>query len=167
MLTGLWMLLHSLLKGFVRLLLLLVSLFVEPGHLASDGTDQLALQISPGLYHENVFHQALDFVVSDAAKNNVRLINNNQDFGGRPQYVNWAKNAGARISSNDDFYTNAVVKQYYKNHKVLTRINTITGVAYKDDPTVMAWELINEPRCQADYSGNTVDAWVQEMASLK
>ncbi|KAL0360210.1 UNVERIFIED_CONTAM: Mannan endo-1,4-beta-mannosidase 2 [Sesamum radiatum] len=136
----------------------------------SDGGNKLALQISPGVYDENVF-QALDFVVSEAAKNKVRLIlslvNNYQDFGGRPQYVDWAKNGGVRTSSDDDFYTNAVVKQYYKNHvkKVLTRINTITGVAYKDDPTIMAWELINEPRCQADYSGNTVNAWVQEMAS--
>ncbi|KAL2232410.1 mannan endo-1,4-beta-mannosidase 5-like [Sesamum indicum] len=136
----------------------------------SDGGNKLALQISPGVYDENVF-QALDFVVSEAAKNKVRLIlslvNNYQDFGGRPQYVDWARNAGIRTSTDDDFYTNVVVKQYYKNHakKVLTRINTITGVAYKDDPTIMAWELINEPRCQADYSGNTVNAWVQEMAS--
>ncbi|KAG8378549.1 hypothetical protein BUALT_Bualt08G0148500 [Buddleja alternifolia] len=132
----------------------------------SDGGDQ-ALQISPGVYDEN----ALDYVVSEAAKNGVRLIlslsNNYQDFGGRPQYVNWARNAGVRVSSDDDFYTHEVVKGYYKNHvqRVLTRINTITGVAYKDDPTVMAWELINEPRCQSDYSGNTVTSWVQEMAS--
>ncbi|PKI41157.1 hypothetical protein CRG98_038442 [Punica granatum] len=28
----------------------------------------------------------------------------------------------------------------------------------------MAWELMNEPRCQVDYSGNTVNEWVQEMA---
>ncbi|CAA0827035.1 Mannan endo-1-4-beta-mannosidase 7, partial [Striga hermonthica] len=95
------------------------------------------------------------------------LSNNYQDFGGRPQYVSWAKNAGAQTKSDDDFYTNEVVKEYYKRHvqRVLNRINTITGVAYKDDPTIMAWELINEPRCQADYSGDTVNAWVQEMAS--
>ncbi|CAA0829042.1 Mannan endo-1-4-beta-mannosidase 7 [Striga hermonthica] len=135
----------------------------------SDGGDQ-ALQISPGVYNEYVF-QALDFVVSEAAKYKVRLIlslsNNYQDFGGRPQYVSWAKNAGAQTKSDDDFYTNEVVKEYYKRHvqRVLNRINAITGVAYKDDPTIMAWELINEPRCQADYSGDTVNAWVQEMAS--
>ncbi|KAK6116723.1 hypothetical protein DH2020_049543 [Rehmannia glutinosa] len=135
----------------------------------SDGGDQ-ALQISPGVYDEYVF-QALDFVVSEAAKYKVRLIlslsNNYQDFGGRPQYVNWARTIGVQLSSDDDFYTNEVVKGFYKNHVqiVLTRINTITGVAYKDDPTIMAWELINEPRCQSDYSGNTVNAWVQEMAS--
>ncbi|KAG9129044.1 hypothetical protein Leryth_016871 [Lithospermum erythrorhizon] len=48
--------------------------------------------------------------------------------------------------------------------KVLSRMNTITGVAYKDEPTIMAWELINEPRCVVDYSGKTIHAWVQEMA---
>uniref|UniRef100_A0A830CWX9 mannan endo-1,4-beta-mannosidase n=1 Tax=Phtheirospermum japonicum TaxID=374723 RepID=A0A830CWX9_9LAMI len=135
------------------------------------GLHDQALQISPGVYNEYVF-QALDFVVSEAAKHNVRLIlslsNNYQDFGGRAQYVNWARNVGAQTSSSDDdFYTNQVVMGFYKNHvqRVLTRINTISGVAYKDDPTIMAWELINEPRCQADYSGNTVNSWVQEMAS--
>ncbi|KAH9781740.1 Mannan endo-1,4-beta-mannosidase 1 [Citrus sinensis] len=129
-----------------------------------------ALQQSPGVYNEPVF-QGLDFVTSEARKYGIRLIlslsNNYHDFGGRPQYVNWARAAGASVNSDDDFYTNAIVKGYYKNHvkKVLTRINTITRIAYKDDPTIMAWELINEPRCQADYSGKTLNNWVQEMAS--
>ncbi|KAE9596503.1 putative mannan endo-1,4-beta-mannosidase [Lupinus albus] len=85
----------------------------------SDGSNPLALQTSPGLYNENVF-QALDFVVSEARKYNVKLImslvNNYKDLGGRPQYVQWAKNAGVQITSDDDFYTNAVIKGYYKNH---------------------------------------------------
>ncbi|KAG9443130.1 hypothetical protein H6P81_018984 [Aristolochia fimbriata] len=128
-----------------------------------------ALQISPGVYDERVF-QALDFVVSEANKYDIRLIlsfvNNFGDFGGRSQYVKWAQNSGVQVNGDDDFYTNPVVKDYYKNHikSVVTRFNTITRTTYKDDPTIMAWELINEPRCQADYSGNTVDGWVKEMA---
>ncbi|KAL6315315.1 hypothetical protein AAG906_000409 [Vitis piasezkii] len=135
----------------------------------NDGGNQ-ALQISPGVYDEGVF-QGLDFVISEAKRYGVRLIlslsNNYKDFGGRPQYVNWAKSAGAPVNKDDDFYTNEVVKGYYKNHvkRVLTRINTITRVAYKDDPTIMAWELINEPRCQVDYSGKTLNGWIQEMAT--
>ncbi|XP_075647525.1 mannan endo-1,4-beta-mannosidase 5-like [Castanea sativa] len=134
----------------------------------SDGGYQ-PLQISPGVYDELVF-QALDFVVSEARKYGVRLVltltNNLQDYGGRPQYVQWARSAGEPVNSDDDFYTNAVMKGYYKNYvkKVLTRLNTITGIAYKDDPTIMAWELINEPRCQVD-SGKTINVWVQEMGS--
>ncbi|CAL0304350.1 unnamed protein product [Lupinus luteus] len=134
----------------------------------NDGGNQY-LQLSPGIYNENMF-QALDFVVAEAKKYGVRLIlslvNNYNDFGGRPQYVQWAKSSGVPVNNDDDFYTNPVIKGYYKNHvkRVLTRVNTITGIAYMNEPTIMAWELINEPRCQVDYSGKTINAWVQEMA---
>ena len=64
--------------------------------------------------------QGLDFVVSEARKYGVKLIlslsNNYQDYGGKPQYVRWARGAGVPIGSDDDFYTNTVVKGYYKNH---------------------------------------------------
>ncbi|XP_019261198.1 PREDICTED: mannan endo-1,4-beta-mannosidase 1 [Nicotiana attenuata] len=136
----------------------------------SDGGDR-ALQISPGVYDERVF-EGLDFVISEAKKYDVRLIlsfvNNWNDFGGKAQYVQWARNAGAQINGDDDFYTHPILKDYYKNHikKIVTRFNTITKVAYRDDPTIMAWELINEPRDQTDYSGKTLNAWVQEMASF-
>ncbi|KAF3440398.1 hypothetical protein FNV43_RR19255 [Rhamnella rubrinervis] len=135
----------------------------------SDGGNQ-ALQISPGVYNEALF-QGLDFVISEARNHGIRLIlslsNNYHDYGGRPQYVQWARNAGVPINGDDDFYTNTVVKGYYKNHvkRVLTRINTLTKIAYRDDTTIMAWELMNEPRCQVDYSGKTLNGWVGEMAS--
>jgi mannan endo-1,4-beta-mannosidase len=53
---------------------------------------------------------------------------------------------------------------YAMRQVVLTRVNKITGVAYKDEPTVFAWELMNEPRCQSDLSGKTLQRWVTEMA---
>ncbi|KAL6315366.1 hypothetical protein AAG906_000474 [Vitis piasezkii] len=136
----------------------------------SDGGDR-ALQISPGTYDERVF-QALDFVISEARRYGIRLIlsfvNNYKDYGGRPQYVEWARNAGVNVDGEDDFYTTPTVKEYYKNHvkRVITRFNTITRIVYKDDPTIMAWELMNEPRCQADSSETMVNGWVQEMASF-
>ncbi|XP_071710669.1 mannan endo-1,4-beta-mannosidase 5-like isoform X2 [Rutidosis leptorrhynchoides] len=120
----------------------------------------------------NLPKMGLDFVITEARKYGLRLIlsfvNNYKDFGGRSQYVNWARSSGVQISSDDDFYTNPIVKGYYKNHveRVITRINTINRIAYRDDTTIMAWELMNEPRCQADYSGRTMNNWVQEMASF-
>ncbi|KAM1513054.1 hypothetical protein COP2_025266 [Malus domestica] len=48
---------------------------------------------------------------------------------------------------------------------LLTRKNSITKVAYKNDPTIFAWELMNEPRCQSDVSGSILQQWVKEMAA--
>lgn len=135
----------------------------------NDAQDR-ALQYSPGSYSEQTF-QGLDFVISEAKKYGIKLVlslvNNYDSFGGKKQYVNWARSEGQSVSSDDDFFTNSVVKSYYKNHikTVLTRRNTITGVAYKDEPTIMAWELMNEPRCTSDPSGRTIQAWITEMAA--
>ncbi|CAL5383550.1 unnamed protein product [Camellia sinensis] len=72
----------------------------------------------------------------------LELVNNYENFGGKKQYVDWARSQGQNLASDDDFFTNSVVKGYYKNRikTVLTRRNSITGVEYKDDPTIMAWE---------------------------
>ncbi|XP_058220783.1 mannan endo-1,4-beta-mannosidase 7-like [Rhododendron vialii] len=129
-----------------------------------------ALQESPGSYNEPTF-QGLDFVISEAGRYGVKLIlslvNNYENFGGRKQYVDWARSRGQNVASDDDFFTNSVIKGYYKNHikTVLTRRNSITGVDYKDDSTIMAWELMNEPRCSSDSSGRTIQGWITEMAS--
>lgn len=118
-----------------------------------------ALQKSPGVYDENVF-KALDFVVSEAKKYKIRLIlslvNNWDAYGGKPQYVKWGKDAGLNLTSDDDFFSHPTLRSYYKVHvkTVLNRINTFTNITYKNDPTIFAWELINEPRCTSDPSGD-------------
>ncbi|OEL23095.1 putative mannan endo-1,4-beta-mannosidase 9 [Dichanthelium oligosanthes] len=142
-----------------------------------------ALQVSPGVYNEEVFRvcannnnillvltQGLDYVIAEAKKRGVHLIlslvNNWDGYGGKKQYVQWAREQGHFLNSDDDFFTNSVTKGFYENHvkAVLTRVNKFTGVAYKDDPTIFAWELMNEPRCQSDLSGKTLQAWIAEMA---
>ncbi|WOL20627.1 mannan endo-1,4-beta-mannosidase 1 [Canna indica] len=129
-----------------------------------------ALQYSPGHYNEQTF-KGLDFVISEARKYGIRLIlslsNNYATFGGKKQYVQWARNQGQYIALDDGFFTNPVCQGYYKNHvkTVLTRVNTITRIAYKNDPTIFAWELMNEPRCQSDLSGHTIQEWIREMAA--
>ncbi|KAH9319973.1 hypothetical protein KI387_021742 [Taxus chinensis] len=136
----------------------------------NDGSGYHALQTSPGVYDEQVF-QGLDFVIVEAQKHATWLIlsfvNNYKDFGGRAQYVQWGRNeTGQDIKSEDDFYTNPTVINYYKNHvnRIMMRNNSLNGIAYRDDPTIFAWELINEPRCETDPSGRTVQTWAQEMA---
>ncbi|PIA60562.1 hypothetical protein AQUCO_00300212v1 [Aquilegia coerulea] len=129
------------------------------------------LQISPGVYNQDMF-KGLDFVISEAGKYEIHLIlslvNNYPDYGGRNQYCEWAKERGEQLKSNDDFYSNPTIKGYYKNHikTILGRKNSITGVPYKDDPTIFAWELMNEARCETDLSGRVFQGWIHEMASF-
>ncbi|XP_059668149.1 mannan endo-1,4-beta-mannosidase 6 isoform X1 [Cornus florida] len=128
-----------------------------------------ALQKSPSIYDEEVF-KALDFVVSEAKKYKIRLIlslvNNWDAYGGKPQYVKWGKAAGLNLTSDDDFFSHPSLRSYYKAHvnTVLNRVNTLTNITYKDDPTIFAWELMNEPRCTSDPTGDKLQAWIEEMA---
>lgn len=130
----------------------------------NDGASQWhALQTAPGVYDEYVF-QGLDYVIHRADMLNLRLIltlvNNWDDYGGMNQYVAWSPTA----SVHDDFYTDANCRQYFKNHiaAVLNRYNTLTGRYYKDEPTIMAWQLANEPHCG---SAGALDAWIAEMSA--
>lgn len=137
----------------------------------NDGTYH-ALQVSPGQFDEQTF-QALDYVIAEARRNGVRLIlslvNNLQAYGGKTQYVKWAWKEGIGISSsNDSFFFDPSIQTYFKNYikAVLTRKNTITGVEYRDDPIIFAWELINEPRCMSDPTGDTLHDWIKEMSTF-
>ncbi|MEV4494033.1 cellulase family glycosylhydrolase [Micromonospora coxensis] len=117
--------------------------------------------------------QRLDYVLYAARRAGIRvvvpLVNNWRDFGGMDQYVRWR---GA--DHHDDFYTDPVIRGWYRDwvSHVLNRVNPLTGVAYKDDPTVLAWELANEPRCKGsgvyppspDCTTDTITGWADEMS---
>ncbi|CAN4103321.1 unnamed protein product [Withania somnifera] len=131
-----------------------------------------ALQISPGQFDERVF-RALDHVIAEARRNGIRLIlslvNNLQAYGGKTQYVKWAWEKGVALSSsNDSFFYDPSIRRYFKAYvkTVLTRRNIYTGIEYRDDPTIFAWELINEPRCMTDPSGDTLQDWIEEMSTF-
>jgi len=118
--------------------------------------------------------ERLDFVIAAARAAGQKLVlpltNNWSDFGGIDQYVRWR---GA--DHHDDFYTDPVIRGWYRDYiaHVLNRTNTITGVAYKDDPTIMTWELGNEPRCKGsgiypqspDCTPETLTTWADEMSA--
>lgn len=58
-------------------------------------------------------------MVSEARKYGVYLIlslvNNWEGYGGRKQYVQWARDRGQYIN-DDDFFTSPVTKNFFKNH---------------------------------------------------
>ncbi|MEV1144200.1 cellulase family glycosylhydrolase [Micromonospora sp. NPDC049799] len=117
--------------------------------------------------------ERLDRVLASARRHGIRvvipLVNNWRDFGGMDQYVRWR---GA--DHHDDFYTDPVIRGWYRDwvSHLLNRVNTVTGVTYRDDPTILAWELANEPRCKGsgvyptspECSTDTITAWADEMS---
>lgn len=124
---------------------------------------QYALQTKPGVYSEAAF-KGLDYILDEASKNNIRLIlamtSNWTPVGGLPQYLEWAGK-----TDPVDFYTDPEIKQMYKDFvkTLLTRVNTINGRTYLDDPTIMAIDLFNEPRCE-NCSDAIIADWYAEMA---
>ncbi|GMH40074.1 hypothetical protein BSKO_07978 [Bryopsis sp. KO-2023] len=122
-----------------------------------------ALQSSPGVYNEGMF-RGLDYFLDEARKHDIRVIlsftDNWPKAGGADEYVKWSPSAG----SHPDFFTDEGAKNLYKEHvrTVINRVNSINGRVYRDDPTIMAWNLINEPRCTG--CPDAVQAWIDEMA---
>ena len=127
-----------------------------------------------GTYNEAALRR-LDLALAAAAENGIRLImvmSNYWPFLGNMQdYVDRSLGPGKHYSL---FYTDPTVKQYYKDwlNKIITRTNTITGQLYKNDPTVLAWELANEPRVGDNWEknqglepGRLVCNWVAEMSA--
>lgn len=59
-------------------------------------------------------------MISEARRYGIRLIlslvNNYENFGGKKQYAQWARNQGQYLASDDDFFRNSLAQGYYKNH---------------------------------------------------
>jgi mannan endo-1,4-beta-mannosidase len=131
-----------------------------------DTTDAGVMQLRPGVFNESGL-RSLDFVVAEAKRASIRLVlplvNNWDDYGGMNQYVRWKSEA--MTGAHDDFYSDALIREWYRSYvsMLLTRVNTFTGVAYRDEPAIMAWELANEPR-SSDRSGQMVCRWLDDMS---
>lgn len=130
--------------------------------------DGHSFQPSPRVYNEETFKK-LDYVLWRAQHFGIKVIipfiNNWDEFGGMNQYISWSPTAE---KTHDAFYKDPWTKQLYKDYvaHLLNRVNTYTNVAYKNDPTILMWELTNEMRAQSDPSGELIQNWTQEMASF-
>ncbi|HEU5237362.1 MAG TPA: hypothetical protein VFU37_09490, partial [Pyrinomonadaceae bacterium] len=133
---------------------------------------------SPGEWNEAEF-LFLDQILAESARNNLRvqlcLTNWWRDTGGVTQYLRWAGINGAdddrfpfgiNLEKAMQFYTSETTRRLYREHveKIVTRCNTVTGILYRDDPTIFGYELINEGQC---LTGRWEErrAWFNEMSN--
>ena len=110
--------------------------------------------------------KCLDRAVQLAGQRGVRLIltlaNHLPDFGGVARYVSWL-----RLNGEREFYEHPRARALFASWfgAITTRRNTLTGIPYASDPTILAWEIINEPRCPWDPTCTKLAIWVAEMAA--
>ena len=139
--------------------------------------------------NETALALRLDAALAAAGRAHVHvvlsLVNNWPAYGGIAAYVQWrAAAAAAGVApllpvppSHDDFYTDATMRGWYRAWAtgLAARVNTVTGIAYRDDPTIFAWELGNELACNASAktascvaangTSPAMRAWVAEMSA--
>ena len=105
----------------------------------------------------------VDFLVAEAQKRHLRVILAFLDFWG---YTGGMQQMGAWYGSKDKytfFFSDPRTREDYKrfvSHVILRR-NSITGVVYRDDPAIFAWDLANEPNIAPL---DLMRSWTAEMA---
>lgn len=113
---------------------------------------------APGEFNEDAF-RAIDHLFALANKYRVRVI-----FDLTAEYGDYLGGIGTyaehRGKKRAEFYTDPQLKEDYRAtlRYVLSRTNTVTGVAYRDEKAVLAWQFGNEMH-------SAPDAWLSEMAA--
>ena len=69
------------------------------------------------------------------------------------------------------FFTDEGARDVYKSHvrTLLTRRNHYSGVLYREDPAIFAWNLINEPRCESWLVRGceaALQAWIEDLSAF-
>lgn len=139
----------------------------------ADGTEKSAKPLQPEPYtYDDEALDSLDYAVWKAGQVGLRLVlaltNNWPDYGGMQQYVSWflglEDDSYADAVNHDRFYTTEAIQRCYQAwvRHVVRRRNPYTGKRYSDDPTIMTFELANEPRNRSDKSGKTLLRWADE-----
>jgi mannan endo-1,4-beta-mannosidase len=139
------------------------------------------LQISPGKYNQDLL-AGLDYLLAEMGKRDMKAVlyvNNTWEWsGGYAQYVNWAgkgdipyplaKSWPEFMKFAAKFHDCPECIEAYFNHVrfVLGRTNQFSGVKYVDDPTIMAWQIANEPRAVSADHIPAFEKWMKDACAL-
>lgn len=148
-----------------------------------NGVERLkpSLQPEQGKFQTHIL-RGLDFLLSEMAKRDmvaVLYFSNNWEWsGGFLQYLNWnmkisdstmqSKMSWDGLRDNTAmFYSCEPCKQDYLKQVdlIMNHINTYTGLPYIQDPTIMAWQLANEPRPMRSSAVEDYKKWISSVAS--
>lgn len=153
----------------------------------ADGTSEAVskvkptLQVAPGVYNDTIL-EGLDYLLQQMSVRHMKAVlylNNAWEWtGGYSQYLAWVRGEKAPIPAVDGWpaYMN-YVKQYvfndsakamFANHVkfILSRTNRFTHRKYKDDATIMTWQISNEPRAFSNEGKAPFKEWLRQVSAL-
>lgn len=127
-----------------------------------------AFQSAPGEVNEDLL-AGLDFLFAEMGKRNMKAVvflNNFWEWsGGMSAYSEWFGEGPVIDPLGGDwhgfmnhsarFYFNDAAQEAFRSYikGIITRKNSITGLHYNEDPTIMSWQLANEPRAGSGQEG--------------
>jgi len=143
-----------------------------------------AVMQSPDNMDETLW-KGLDFLLDEMAKRDMKAVLYLNNFwqwsGGMSQYMAWFNGQpvmdpdvtgdwNAFMDNSASFYREPKAQQAFHRAigKLIGRRNSVNGRAYTDDPTIMAWQLANEPRPGSDANArphfDVFIKWVDDTA---
>lgn len=113
--------------------------------------------------HDEELLAGLDFFMAEIAKRDITAVIYLNNFwqwsGGMSQYMSWingkpvqdpniTKDWESFMATSASFYQSKKAQNEWRKtiKKIVTRVNTVTGKSYINDPAILSWQLANEPR---------------------
>lgn len=141
---------------------------------------QPSLQIAPGIYNDTIL-AGLDYFMNELRERNmtaVLYLNNSWEWsGGYSVYLQWSGYGKAVVPAVDGWPAYMeYVQQYpqsdsakvlFANHVeyIVSRTNRYNQLKYVDDPTIMSWQIGNEPRAFSADNKEPFARWMAEVAA--
>ncbi|HIZ85366.1 MAG TPA: beta-galactosidase [Candidatus Coprenecus stercoravium] len=139
------------------------------------------LQYAPGKYNDTLL-RGLDYFLVELGKRDMEAVlylNNAWEWsGGYSQYLKWAGYGDIplpRVASYNeyvDYVSNFIKSDSAKNMfrryvmDIVSRTNTVTGKAYRDDPAIFSWQISNEPRPFGADNKEAFKEWIVSTAEI-
>jgi len=139
------------------------------------------LQLAPGVYNDTIL-DGLDYLLAEMGKRNMKAVlylNNSWEWSGG--YGFYLEQAGfGKAPRPEEAGYEAFMKhvaQFADSEKaqslfydyvrfIVSRTNRYTYTAYTDDPTVMAWQIGNEPRAFGEAQKEGFASWLSKTSAL-
>ena len=139
------------------------------------------LQEKPGVYNDTIL-AGLDYLLMEMGKRGmvaVLYLNNSWEWSGG--YGFYLEHAGlgkqprpddvgypAFMEAMSQYATNDKAHQLFYDYVrfIISRTNRYTNIKYTDDPTIMSWQIGNEPRAFSTEALPAFEKWLSEASAL-